>query len=86
MVHGYKTCDGLIPNKYIIFKNKNGEPVLVDKNAQYFVLRVDKDPHAQRALHSYAISVAKDNEKLSQDILKWILSLPNISVNDAQKG
>ena len=55
--------------KYNISKT-NGKPV--DPNADYFVLRLDKDPHAIEALHSYAISVYRDNKELSRDLMRIV--------------
>lgn len=51
--------------KYIISKT-NGNPV--DPEADYFVLRLDQDPHALNALVAYAESVAQDNIELSNDL------------------
>lgn len=51
--------------KYII-KKTNGNPI--DPNAEYFVLRIDKDPHAKKALRAYADSVRKDNPILATDL------------------
>lgn len=51
--------------KYIISKT-NGNPT--DPKADYFVLRLDKDPHALRALAVYAKSVATDNLELAHDL------------------
>lgn len=45
---------------------------LVDKEAQYFVLRVDADPHARVALYEYAVSVRLDNPKLCEEIIAWL--------------
>ena len=72
---------GLIKDKYVVYKtvlNEPGWPVgikPVDKNAQYFVLRVDKDPNALGALGMYANMVRHDNEQLADDIEKWIVEL-----------
>ena len=52
--------------KYIIGK-VNGRPI--DPKADYFVLRLDKDPHARIALKSYADSVLKDNAKLAMELV-----------------
>jgi len=51
--------------KYIISKT-DGTPT--DPKADYFVLRLDKDPHAQKAILKYAESVRKDNPQLADDI------------------
>jgi hypothetical protein len=51
--------------KYIIEK-VDGSPV--DSEAEYFVLRLDKDPHARVAALSYADSVEGDNPVFAADI------------------
>jgi len=61
---------GLMVNKYKISKS-NGEDV--DPNAWYFVLRVDKDPHAQVAAKAYAESVKEENPTLSKELLDAII-------------
>lgn len=53
-------------DKRYIIQKRNGEPI--DPKAIYFVLRLDKDPHALVAMKAYGKSVAKDNRRLSQDI------------------
>lgn len=40
-----------------------------DPNADYFVMRLDKDPHALKALMAYSESVRKDNPTFANDIL-----------------
>jgi hypothetical protein len=71
---------GGLRKKYYIQKIKQGkgesffnernpdwlEPV--EPNADYFVLRLDKDPHAQNALLAYAESVRIDNPQLANDL------------------
>lgn len=52
--------------KYNISKT-NGNPI--DPEAEYFVLRFDKDPHALKALYAYAKSVQFDNPELYADLL-----------------
>lgn len=52
--------------KYMIHK-ADGSPV--DPEADYFVLRLDKDPHARKAALQYALSVRKDNRQLHDDIV-----------------
>jgi hypothetical protein len=61
--HDYK--NGGLHQKYHITKT-SGEPV--DESAVYFVLRVDEDPHARKALLAYADSVASENEILASDL------------------
>lgn len=61
---------GLQESKYVIQKT-DGEPV--DPNAWYFVLRIDKDIHAQQAALAYALSVRKDNPTLSEQLIRKVL-------------
>ncbi len=56
-------------NKYTVTKT-NGEPV--DPNAHYFVLRVDKAPHAREAMMAYAESVREENPQLAADISRMV--------------
>ena len=64
MSENYKK-GGLETDRYIIQK-KNGEPV--DPNAWYFVLRIDKDPHARIAALAYSRSVEQDNPKFAKEL------------------
>jgi hypothetical protein len=64
---GYK--EGGLEKKFIVSKVDGSE---VDPLAQYFVLRVDEDPHALTALKAYAQSVKEDNPKLAEDLDLWI--------------
>jgi hypothetical protein len=57
--------EGGYHQKYIISKT-NGNPV--DPEAEYFLLRFDKDPHALKALYAYANSVKEDNPQLACDL------------------
>jgi hypothetical protein len=42
----------------------------VDPEADYFVLRLDTDPHAQKALAIYATSVESDNKEFADELTK----------------
>ena len=55
--------------KYIIQKT-NGKPV--DPDADYFVLRLDKDPYALDALYMYACSLTYVNPQLSEELISII--------------
>lgn len=57
--------------KYTITK-ADGTPT--DSYAQYFILRIDTDVHARRALSAYAISLAKsaNNAQLEGAIWEWL--------------
>ena len=63
--------NGGIKNKYEIRKIDGTQ---VDPEAWYFVLRVDKDPHAQIAAIAYAYSVEEDNPLLSKELLEKVKS------------
>ena len=69
-LEGVKTGLG---NKYVVAKVE-GE---VDPKAQYFVLRIDTDVHARKALWLYAKSVRKDNEALANDLIDWLMETLN---------
>lgn len=43
-----------------------------DPEADYFVLRIDKDPHARKAAIFYAESIQDENPNLSFDIMRRI--------------
>ncbi len=58
---------GLEP-KYLVQKI-NGK---TDPEADYFVLRLDKDKHALKAIKAYAESVQGENMELAFDLLKKV--------------
>lgn len=64
------TSKGLF-NKYEI-KKADGSPIAPD--AQYFVLRLDTDPHAREAILAYADSLDKtdENSEMVGDIRNWV--------------
>ena len=51
--------------KYIITK---ADWTPVSSEADYFVLRLDTDPHARRAARAYAKSIRLENPQLANDI------------------
>lgn len=61
-----------IYGKYLIAK-ADGTPVYPD--AQYFVLRLDTDIHARRAIMAYAESVEIENGTLSSELRTWAVEL-----------
>ena len=67
---GYKK-GGLQTNKYII-KKSDGSPM--SPEAWYFVLRIDKDPHARAAAMTYAASVGPENPKLAGELMDAIMA------------
>lgn len=66
--------------KYLVAKVDGSIP---DLNAQYFVLRVDADPHARAALNTYAKSVRFDNPQLADDIEHWLDELERLVLSRA---
>lgn len=67
---GYKT-GGLENNRYIVKRSNKSEREEGDI-PDYFILRIDKDPHALVALEAYANSVKIDNEELYNDLINKI--------------
>jgi len=63
---------GLIKDKYLVMK---GNGARTDPEAQYFVLRLDTDPHARIAARAYARSVGKSNPTFAQELTDWIWDL-----------
>jgi NTP pyrophosphatase (non-canonical NTP hydrolase) len=74
-MEGYK--NGGYKRKYDIRKSDGSD---VDPKADYFVLRIDKDPHARVALLNYARSVRKDNEELYWDIINRLQGMYDADV------
>lgn len=78
-MHSYKK-GRLNKKKYAIYKMRlaesgkyREEEIPVDPNAKYFVLRIDVDPHARKALEVYRDSVFEDNPEFAEDINRWLL-------------
>ena len=67
MPHGYR--EGTLRNKYTIYKANGDE---IDHDAEYFVLRIDKDPHARVALREYAESIIDENPKFRRALIQWL--------------
>lgn len=55
--------------KYTITK-ADGSPT--DRDAEYFVLRLDKDKHARKAVMAYADSVESENPVFAKDLRYWV--------------
>lgn len=53
-----------IYDKYIVIKTDG----TTDPEADYFALRIDKDPHARKAAIAYAESIQEENPNLAFDI------------------
>ena len=54
--------------KYTVTKNGGNQ----DPEADYFVLRLDKDPHARAAAKAYADSIKDENPNLAFDIRQQV--------------
>ena len=67
--------EGGYDRKYIIQKS-SGKPI--DPKAEYFVLRLDKDPHALKALSEYIDSVQLDNPRLAYDLIVLLSKMHKI--------
>lgn len=61
--------NGGVDNRFVVTKS-NGDPI--DAEAKYFVLRIDKDPHALASLYTYALSVADENPDLADDLCRLV--------------
>lgn len=65
--------DNRLYNKYKIEKT-DGTPI--DPNAEYFVLRPDKDPLARKAVRAYALGLTKpEDQTFKQQLLAWVIDL-----------
>jgi|GEM_PF-5951228 len=62
------TEKGLYGKYYI--QHADGTPV--DKKAAYFVLRLDTDPHARKAVERYATSIFDENPLLANSLMEWV--------------
>lgn len=59
-----------------------------DPHADYFVLRLDEDPHARQALKSYIKSIRKENQELAKNLQEKLIEEYNeivYNVNDKVK-
>lgn len=63
---------GRLYNKYRIEKTDGS---VIDKEAVYFVLRLDSDPHARTALQAYADSIRAENKEFADDLENILISL-----------
>jgi len=60
--------------KYKIEKT-DGTPI--DPKAQYFVLRLDTDPYARRAIRKYAVYMDEVNPQLGRELKRWLQETHN---------
>lgn len=56
-------------DKYTVVKNDGS---LTDSDADYFVLRLDTDPHARVAALAYANSIKESNPNLAFDLFQRV--------------
>lgn len=45
---------------------------ITDPNAEYFVLRVDKDPYAREAILAYATACEVTDPELAKELRAWV--------------
>lgn len=67
-----KRKKGGLYNKYIIQK-ADGSPI--DLHAVYFVLRLDTEPAARRAIGTYAHACQKNNPQLASELLDLVQAI-----------
>ncbi len=65
-------------NKYTINKNDG----TTDPDADYFVLRLDNDPHARVAAYHYALSVKDTNPNLAFDLQKKLIKYSKVEIEN----
>lgn len=63
--------------KYIV-KKANGTEI--DKNADYFVLRLDTDKYAREAIMYYAALIRKSNPKLAEDLMEKYINYAEATI------
>ena len=56
--------------KYNVTKN-DGSPV--DPNAQYFVLRIDTDPAARKAVLRYSSYISPIDPEFAEQLYQWVM-------------
>jgi len=64
--------------KYLLEKADGGE---ISEDAVYFILRIDTDVHAKRALFTYAKSVQKENPVLARDLIRLLFKYTHDDLN-----
>jgi hypothetical protein len=60
--------------KYNVTKN-DGSPV--DQNAQYFVLRVDTDAVARKAVLHYSSCISRTDPEFAEELYQWVMQYEN---------
>jgi len=59
-------------DKYQVYKSDGSR---VDPNAQYFVLRIDTDIHAQVAAMAYAQSIERTDPELADELRDRVIAI-----------
>lgn len=70
-------------NKYTVIKN---DGTYKEAEGDFFVLRLDSDPHARKAAIAYAESVKESNPHLSFDLYQRVLEHNEKQVHDKSKS
>jgi hypothetical protein len=61
---------GNLFKKYNVTKNDGSS---VDKNAQYFVLRIDTDPAARKAVLRYSSYISEVDPEFANELFNWVM-------------
>lgn len=67
--------DSKLSGFYLKYRVLKLDGTAIEPNAQYFVLRVDEDPHAKYALYHYSKSIRAYNSVLADDLIRWLNDL-----------
>ena len=67
-------------NKYKVTKT-DGD---TDSDADFFVLRLDTDPHARVAAYHYALSIKEENPNLAFDLQRKIIKYESKKNDNSQ--
>lgn len=68
--------------KYTVSKT-DGEPI--DPDARYFVLRIDTDPAARRALQAYISNIRVRDPEFAKQLADWLGTTPLLERGQAGK-
>jgi len=68
---------GIVPGGKYIIQKTDGTPV--EESAWYFLLRIDKDPHARVGLLAYIESVRSVNPELAFDLEAQLKRMPELT-------
>jgi hypothetical protein len=67
-------CRPMTMNLFQKYKIEKCDGSPVDARAQYFVLRIDTDPHSRAALLAYAKSIRSAEPLFALELQEWVRS------------